>query len=71
MKQRIEGRDGCMDRINRSLPPGGGSPQASPALDVRNRMERLLAKAGVGIALLGAQTTESIDQRIREFRGHS
>lgn len=37
--------------------------------DTTNRMERLLAKAGVGVALVGSQTTEDIDARIREFRG--
>lgn len=44
-------------------------PSTSPATDVKGRMERLLAKAGAGVALVGEQTTESIDQRIREFRG--
>ena len=36
---------------------------------VKSRMERLLAKAGAGVALVGPQTTEDIDRRIREFRG--
>lgn len=59
-----------MNRVNPGLPPEGDRPTASPTPDAKSCMERLLAKAGVGIALVGAQTTESIDQRIREFRGH-
>jgi len=34
-----------------------------------SRMARLLAKAGVGVTIVGSQTTEEIDARIREFRG--
>lgn len=37
--------------------------------DTTSRMERLLAKAGAGVALVGPQKTEDIDTRIREFRG--
>jgi hypothetical protein len=40
-----------------------------PGEGVKSRMERLLAKAGAGVALVGPQTTEDIDRRIREFRG--
>jgi len=35
----------------------------------KSRMDRLLAKAGVGETLVGPQTTEEIDARIRKFRG--
>lgn len=42
---------------------------SEPGAGVKNRMERLLAKAGAGVALVGPQTTEEIDQRICEFRG--
>lgn len=42
---------------------------SAPGEGVKNRMERLLAKAGAGVALVGPQTTEDIDRRIREFRG--
>lgn len=42
---------------------------SEPGEGVRSRMERLLAKAGAGVALVGPQTTEDIDRRIREFRG--
>lgn len=45
------------------------SAAGEPGGNVQNRMERLLAKAGAGVPLVGEQTTESIDQRIREFRG--
>lgn len=54
----------------RGLPPeDNDQPAASPTPDVKGRMERLLAKAGAGVALVGEQSTDSIDQRIREFRG--
>jgi hypothetical protein len=35
----------------------------------KESLDRLLSKAGIGIALIGSQTTEDIDRRIREFRG--
>jgi hypothetical protein len=42
---------------------------SEPGEGAKNRMERRLAKAGAGVALVGQQTTEDIDRRIREFRG--
>jgi hypothetical protein len=54
----------------RSIPQLQGDLPAETALDRKQKFERLMAMAGIGVKLVGEQSLESMEKRSREFRGN-
>lgn len=54
----------------RSIPQLQGDLPTEPNIDRKQKFERLIAMAGIGVKLVGEQSRESLEKRSREFRGN-
>jgi hypothetical protein len=53
----------------RSIPQLQGDLPTEPSIDRKQKFDRLIAMAGVGLKYVGEQSRESLEKRSRAFRG--
>jgi hypothetical protein len=54
----------------RAIPQLQGHLPTEQSINRKQKFERLMAMAGIGVKLVGEQSRESLEKRSREFRGN-